>query len=62
MRELAAALGVRYRRDASGGFDHSAIITILDADGRIVTQQPDAQVNAEEMVKKITALFAKVSH
>jgi protein SCO1 len=57
VRELAAALGVRYRRDASGGFDHSAIITILDADGTIVAQQPDAQVNTEEMVKKLTALF-----
>ena len=57
VRELAAALGVRYRRDATGGFDHSAIITILDADGKIVAQQPDAQVNTEEMVKKITALF-----
>lgn len=56
VRELAAALGVRYRRDASGGFDHSAIITILDADGTIVAQQPDAQVNTKEMVKKITAL------
>ncbi len=56
VRELAAALGVRYRRDASGGFDHSAIISILDADGAIVAQQPDAQVNTEEMVKKITAL------
>ena len=52
VRELAAALGVRYRRDASGGFDHSAIITILDAGGTIVAQQPDAQVSTEEMVKK----------
>lgn len=58
VRELAAALGVRYRRDASGGFDHSAIITILNAGGTIVAQQPDAQVNTEEMVKKITALSA----
>lgn len=56
VRELAAALGVRYRRDASGGFDHSAIITILNVDGTIVAQQPDAQVNSEEMVKKLTAL------
>jgi protein SCO1/2 len=62
VRELAAALGVRYRRDASGGFDHSAIITILDADGRIVAQQPDAQANTEEMVKKITALVIPASH
>jgi protein SCO1 len=62
VRELAAALGVRYRRDASGGFDHSAIITILDADGRIVAQQPDAQANTEEMVKKLSVLFAPAGH
>jgi len=62
VRELAAALGVRYRRDASGGFDHSAIITILDADGRIVAQQPDVTANTEEMVKKLSALFGTPSH
>jgi protein SCO1 len=61
VRELAAALGVRYRRDASGGFDHSAIITILDADGRIVAQQPDVTANTEEMVKKLSALFGTPS-
>ncbi|HLG82979.1 MAG TPA: SCO family protein [Bradyrhizobium sp.] len=62
VRELAAALGVRYRRDASGGFDHSAIITILDAEGRIVTQQPDVTANTEDMVKKLSVLFAAPSH
>jgi cytochrome oxidase Cu insertion factor (SCO1/SenC/PrrC family) len=62
VRELAAVLGVRYRRDASGGFDHSAIISILDADGRIVAQQLDVQANAEDMVKKISALFKAPTH
>ena len=62
VRELAAVLGVRYRRDASGGFDHSAIISILDADGRIVAQQLDVQANTEEMVKKISALFKAPTH
>ncbi len=57
VRELAAALGVRYRRDASGGFDHSAVITILDAQGRIFAQQPDVKANTEEMLKKLSALF-----
>ncbi len=57
VRELAAALGVRYRRDASGGFDHSALITILDADGRIFAQQPDVTANTGEMVKKLSTLF-----
>jgi protein SCO1 len=62
VRELAAALGVRYRRDASGGFDHSAIITILDAEGRIVAQQPDVTANTEDMVKKLSVLFAARSY
>jgi len=62
VRELAAALGVRYRRDASGGFDHSAIITILDADGRVVAQQPDVTANTEDMVKKLSTLFGTPSH
>jgi protein SCO1/2 len=58
VRELAAALGVRYRRNADGGFDHSAIITLLDADGRIAFQKPDAQIDTDEMVKNIEALPA----
>jgi protein SCO1 len=62
VRELAAVLGVRYRRDARGSFDHSAIISILDTDGRIVAQQLDVQANTEEMVKKITALFKAHAH
>lgn len=61
VRELAAALGVRYRRDASGGFDHSALITILDADGRIIAQQPDVTANADDMVKKLSTLSGSPS-
>jgi protein SCO1 len=62
VRELAAVLGVRYRRDARGGFDHSAIISILDTDGRIVAQQLDVQANTEEMVQKIIALSKAHTH
>ena len=62
VRELAAALGVRYRRDLSGGFDHSAIISLLDADGNIVFQKPDAQVNTAELVEKIAALAGPNGH
>jgi protein SCO1/2 len=61
VRDLAAALGVRYRRDASGGFDHSALITILAADGRIVAQQPDVTAKPDEMVKKLSTLFGAPS-
>jgi len=62
VRALAAVLGVRYRRDAGGGFDHSAIISLVDADGNIVFQQPDAQVNAADVVKKIAALGKPATH
>lgn len=36
VRELAAVLGVRYRETEDGTFSHSAVITLLDAEGRIV--------------------------
>jgi protein SCO1/2 len=36
VRELAAVLGVRYRETSGGVFSHSAVIALLDADGRIV--------------------------
>ena len=35
-RKLAALLGVHYRRNADGDFDHSLLITLLDAEGRVV--------------------------
>ncbi|MDR3415471.1 MAG: SCO family protein [Nevskia sp.] len=35
-RKLAALLGVRYRRQPDGNFDHSLLITLLDADGRVL--------------------------
>ncbi|MSP71094.1 MAG: hypothetical protein EXR76_02680 [Myxococcales bacterium] len=33
VRELSAALGVRYRRMADGSFNHSALLTVLDREG-----------------------------
>ena len=38
-RTVAAALGVMYKLTPSGGFSHSNVITILDADGEIIHQQ-----------------------
>lgn len=37
-RKLAALLGVQYRRLASGEFNHSSTIELLDAEGRIVAR------------------------
>jgi protein SCO1/2 len=39
VRELAMMLGIRYKRNAHGDFDHSNVITILDGDGVIRHQQ-----------------------
>ena len=35
-RKIAALLGISYRRLPDGDYDHSLVITLLDADGRIV--------------------------
>ena len=37
-RKLAAVLGVQYRRLASGEFNHSSTIDLLDRDGRIAAR------------------------
>ena len=39
VRELAMVLGIRYKRDTRGDFDHSNVISILDRDGVIRHQQ-----------------------
>lgn len=59
VRDLAAALGVRYRRDDKGGFDHSAAITLLDGEGEIVFQKADAKFDIDEFVTKIEGLTKK---
>jgi protein SCO1/2 len=57
VRELAAVLGVKYKRDASGNFSHSNIITILDSEGVIRHQQiglrQDPQASTGSVLKSI---------
>ncbi|MEA3247442.1 MAG: SCO family protein [Gemmatimonadota bacterium] len=52
VRELAALLHVQYRRVSPDEIDHSATLTILDADGRIVAQfdKADAVDRAAEVL------------
>ncbi len=59
VRDLAAALGVRFRRDDKGGLDHSAAISLLDDKGEIVFQKLDTKLDADEFVAKIEALAKK---
>jgi protein SCO1/2 len=60
VRELAALVGVKYRRVADGEIDHSATLTVLDAEGRIVAQfdQADAVDRAAAAVRRLTASAA----
>ena len=57
-RELAAALGVRYRREDDGNFAHANIITVLDAQGQIVHQREglggDMTQLIEELINQLT--------
>jgi protein SCO1/2 len=38
VRAIAAVLGIQYRRLASGEFNHSSVIELLDRDGRIAAK------------------------
>lgn len=50
-RKLAALLGIAYRRQPSGEFDHSLLITLLDRQGRVLARTSqlvgDAQFQAQ---------------
>ncbi len=56
VRELAALLGVNYRKDARGQYAHSNIITVLNTQGEIVAQESGLNIRTEGIVEKITAV------
>ena len=58
-RELAAALGVGYKPDGQGGFDHAAVISLLDQNGEIVFQQRGTQASSDELLVKLKSLLGK---
>ena len=59
VRELAALLGVNYRKDARGQYAHSNIITVLNAQGEIVAQESGLNIRTEGIAEKITAAAVK---
>jgi protein SCO1/2 len=58
-RELAALLGVNYRKDASGQFAHSNLITVLNGAGEIVFQQPGLNLPPEDVIESLKGLRSK---
>lgn len=58
VRELAMALGVQYRRVGEGQFVHSALVTLLDDQGRIATQLDGVDARIDPLVSRAHELFA----
>jgi len=55
IRELAAVLGVQYKRDALGMFEHSNLITVLNADGEIVHQRAGLEGGLAQVGQAVVA-------
>jgi len=54
-RELAMALGAAYRKsEANGGFEHEAVIAVLDPEGR-VAHRHDGSVDAATLSRELMA-------
>lgn len=55
IRELAAVLGVKYKRDAAGMFQHSNLITVLNPEGEIVHQRAGLEGGLAETGQAVVA-------
>jgi protein SCO1/2 len=56
VRELAAAIGFRFRKDPGGSFSHSNLITILDREGVIRHQQEGLKQDPSASIREIVNL------
>jgi protein SCO1/2 len=52
--ELAALLGVKFKREASGQYSHSNLITVLNSEGEIVQQLVGLNQNVDGIVKQLS--------
>jgi protein SCO1 len=57
VRELAALLGFRYRREADGGYSHSNMVTVLDREGRIASQSIGLDADVSDLIRSVTGLL-----
>lgn len=53
VRKLAAVLGIQYRKLPDGGFNHAAVMILLDAEGRIVTRSSRITGIDEDFLKQL---------
>ena len=59
--ELAALLGVKFKRETTGQFAHSNLITILNEQGEIIHQLVGLNQDIQETVKRIVGATTGVS-
>lgn len=57
-RKIAALLGISYRRQLSGDFDHSLLITLLDQQGRVLASTSKLVGDADFQAKLQAATAA----
>jgi len=55
IRELAAVLGVKYKKDSAGLFSHSNLITVLDSEGEIIHQRTGLEGGLVEASRAVVA-------
>lgn len=60
VRDIAAVLGVSYRKLDDGSFNHSSVITLVDAQGHIVARQDGIVRSKEPVGPAIARLIAEV--
>jgi protein SCO1/2 len=54
--ELAALLGVKFKKDLRGQFAHSNLITVLDSNGEIASQQAGLNQRVDDLVSTVKRL------
>ena len=59
VRDLAAAVGFKYKKDAKMGFSHSNLITVLDRNGSINFQQKAINQSRTDIINALKKLLAK---
>ncbi len=57
IRELAAVLGVSFKKGESGGFSHSNIISVLNKKGEVVDQVTSLDESTKGLTLKIKSLL-----
>lgn len=60
--ELAALLGVKFKKDERGQFAHSNVITILNSDGEVAFQQFGLNHDPQAMSEVVQKLFPAASN